>query len=634
MAYSSLYQYVQALEARGLLIRVKEFVDPVLEVTEVTDRFSKVAGGGKALLFENTGTQFPLLTNAFGSSQRVALALGISNPDEVGQTIDTLFKSLTLPRKSILDKLKALPQLRRVARWMPVSSSGRGECQQVIHTTPDLGILPVLKTWPHDGGRFITLPMVHTINPTTGLRNLGMYRMQIFSKDTAAMHWHLHKTGASHFREYKKLKELMPVAVTLGGDPAYTYSATAPLPENIDEYILAGFLRSKPVRLVRCITNDLEVPTDVDIVIEGYIDPTEELAWEGPFGDHTGFYSLADWYPTLHVTCITHRKNAIYPATIVGVPPMEDAYMAKVTERIFLSPIKLAIAPEVKDMNLPPEGAAHNLTIVSIEKTYPGQAHKIANAMWGAGQMMFNKVLAVVDSDVNIHDPLILARMVSDRFNPSSGYFIGHGPLDVLDHAVDRMGVGGKLLIDATEPLPGEDGAAKRVLPSAEQLSKALSTLPPGAVSYSSRLVELGISLLVVGVNKTKGFRVKDILNSVASSLAGAMPKVLVAVEEDFFTEDSALLCWYVLGNIDPQRDCYTLGTKDECCLAVDGTSKCYHADAFPRPWPSIVVSSPQTIKSIDERWNSLGLGDFIPSPSTKLLTLSNQNGATAVPMG
>ena len=358
MPYSGLAHFIEELDRGGVLARVKEFVDPVLEIAEITDRVCKQTDGGKAILFENTGTNFPVLTNAFGSDQRLSLALGGKDPDTTSAGIETLFKLFVSPRKSILERLRLIPHLRNLTLWMPKAHNGKGECQEIIHLSPDLSILPILKTWPHDGGRFITLPMVITRDPNTGIRNVGMYRMQMLDRTSTGMHWHIHKTGARHFQEYRKLGGRMPIAVALGGDPAYTYASTAPLPENVDEFILAGFLRNKRVKLVRCITNDIEVPCDADIIIEGYVDPSEELIWEGPFGDHTGFYSLPDWYPKFHVTCITHRRNAIYPATVVGIPPMEDTYIAKASERIFLSPIKLAVVPEVNDMHLPKEGVA------------------------------------------------------------------------------------------------------------------------------------------------------------------------------------------------------------------------------------------------------------------------------------
>jgi len=419
MAYSSLRQFIERLEQAGELYRIKAYVNPRLEIAEITDRMSKSPGGGKALLFENTGYDFPVLINAMGSYRRMCMALGVDDLNVIGREMEALFKSLAVPRSSLVEKLSLLPTLGKLASWMPVRIKGRGACQEVVMPEPDLYRLPILTCWPKDGGPFITLPIIHTRDPHTGIRNVGMYRMQVFTKDMTGMHWHKHKVSARHFQAYQALKQKMPVAVALGGDPVYTYAATAPLPDNVDEYMLAGFLRKKKVELVKCLTQDIEVPADADIVIEGYVDPEEAFIWEGPFGDHTGYYSLPDWYPRFHVTCITHRKDAVYPATIVGIPPQEDAWIGKATERIFITPIKMTMLPEVVDMDMPIEGVFHNLTIVSIHKQYPGHAQKVMNAMWGAGQMMFNKILVIVDGELNIHDYETLAREAFAHWPPN-----------------------------------------------------------------------------------------------------------------------------------------------------------------------------------------------------------------------
>ena len=422
MSYRSLKQFVDELEACGELMRVKEFVDTNLEMTEIVDRFSKNAG--PAILFENTGTSFPLLINAFGSRRRICLALGVKDLDDIAFEIELLFKTLMKPKDNILEKLRLLPKLSQLASWMPKVRKGRGECQEVVMQHPDITKLPVMTCWPEDGGPFLTLPVINTKDPITGIRNVGMYRMQVFGPVLTGMHWHKHKVSAKHFNEYKKLNKRMPVSVALGGDPVYTYAATAPLPDNVDEYMLAGFLRKKRVELVKCLTNELEVPADADFIIEGYVDPWEDYLLEGPFGDHTGYYSLADYYPKFHITCITHKKEAIYPSTIVGIPPQEDAWLGKATERIFLAPIKMTLVPEIVDMELPIEGVFHNLTIVKIKKEYPGQAQKVTNAMWGAGQMMFNKILVVVDEVVNIQDYQDVARALSANVDPQQDIFI------------------------------------------------------------------------------------------------------------------------------------------------------------------------------------------------------------------
>ncbi len=430
------------LERNGELHRIKVFADPVLEITEITDRITKSAG--KALLFENTGTGFPVLINAFGSDRRMAMALGLSNISDAAGDIEKAFSMFTDTPSGLWARIKSLPGLLKIAGYLPSRTSLKGECQQVIHEKPDLSILPVLKCWPHDGGRFITLPIVHTYHPETGKPNAGMYRMQVLGTDTTGMHWQRHKTGANHFEAWKRAGKRMPVSVSLGGDPVYTYCATAPLPENISEFILAGFIRKKKVKLAKCITNDIYVPSDADIVIEGYVDPSEEFIMEGPFGDHTGFYSLADLYPVFHVTCITHSKNAVYPATVVGVPPHEDAWLAKATEKIFLSPVRLAIQPEILDFHMPEAGVAHNFVIVRINKTYPGQGLKVISSLLGAGQMMFTKYLVVVSGMIDIRNYRELAAAIFSNTVFETDIIFTRGPLDVLDHSSDTFSFGGR----------------------------------------------------------------------------------------------------------------------------------------------------------------------------------------------
>src|SRR5450631_1294963 len=457
MAYKNLREFIDVLEKENELVRITSYINPRLEIAEITDRISKSKNGGKALLFENTGYAFPVLMNAYGSEKRMCLALGVNDLNDVAHDIENLFHLLSSPKENIIDKLKLLPKLGQFASWMPKVINGRGECQEIIMEEPDITKLPIITCWPKDGGPFVTLPIIHTKDPNTGSRNVGMYRMQIFGPDLTGMHWHKHKVSAKHFSEYKKTGKRMPVAVALGGDPVYAYSATAPLPENVDEYMLAGFLRKKKVELVRCISQpEIEVPADADFVIEGYVDPTEEPIWEGPFGDHTGYYSLPDWYPRFHITAITHRKNAVYPATIVGIPPQEDAWLGKATERIFLAPMKMTLVPEIVDMDMPVEGVFHNLVIAKIHKEYAGQGQKVMNAMWGAGQMMFNKILVIADADVRIQHYEELARYVFRNLNPATDVYFSQGPMDVLDHSCSKLGFGGKMCIDGTHKMEEE----------------------------------------------------------------------------------------------------------------------------------------------------------------------------------
>ena len=451
MAFRDLREFVAALESRGWLKRISAEVDPVLEITEITDRVSKA--GGPALLFEKVkGSSMPVLINAFGSFERMSLALGVNHLDEIAEyLLSFLQPDLS---GSWWSKIKMLPRLAEAAAFLPrVVKSG--PCQEVvIDRNPSLEMLPVLKCWPGDGGKFITLPLVFTRDPETGRRNVGMYRMQIYDSQTTGMHWHMHHDGAENYRRAQKRGERLEVAVALGGDPATIYAATAPLPKDIDEMIFAGFLRREPVELVRCKTVDLEVPAHAEIILEGYVDPSEKRV-EGPFGDHTGYYSLCDEYPVFRLTAITHRRDPIYPTTVVGKPPMEDCYMGKATERIFLPLLQLFV-PEVVDINLPLEGVFHNCAILSIRKRYPGQPKKVMSAVWGMGQMMFTKFIIVVDETVNVQNLSEVLWKVFNNVDPRRDIMIVDGPLDALDHSSPYPHYGSKMGIDATKKWPAE----------------------------------------------------------------------------------------------------------------------------------------------------------------------------------
>jgi len=452
MAYKDLRQYLSVLEKNGELHRITAEVDPILEIAEITDRMCKSPDGGKALWFENVkGSQYPVVTNIFGSCKRMCGALQIDHLDAVGERIEELLNQA--PPQSLMEKLAMLPKLLEFSQYLPKTVKS-APCQEVIERDhPDLSKFPILKTWPNDGqstdeGRFITFPMVFTKDPETGRPNCGMYRIHVYDKTTTGMHWHIHKDGARHYDKYRGLNRRMPAAIAVGSDPAVIYSATAPLPEAVDEMMFAGFLRREPVEMVKCITSDIHVPANSELVIEGYLEPGEQRI-EGPFGDHTGFYSAADNYPVFHVTCITHRKDLIYPATVVGKPPMEDCYMAKATERIFLPLMKLDM-PEVRDLNLPMEGVFHNCALISIKKSYPGHAKKIIHGLWGKGQMMFAKLLVIVDDDVDVQNVSYTAWRVLNNVDWKRDVVIADGPLDDLDHAANFPRYGSKMGIDAT----------------------------------------------------------------------------------------------------------------------------------------------------------------------------------------
>ena len=604
--YKSLTEFIEKLESAGELIRIGTPVSSELEIAEITDRMVKTAGGGKALLFENTDKGFPVLTNLYGSERRMAMALGVEQLSDISERFNALIGTVTSPKENFIDKLRLLPLLGEASKWFPRKKSGRGECQQVILTGEEanLSLLPILKCWPHDGGRFVTLPMVHTVDPERGIRNVGMYRMQVFDDHTTGMHWHRHKTGARHYEVYKSRGERMPVSVAIGGDPVYAYSATAPVPDGIDEYLLAGLLRGKPVKLVKCVTNDIYVPEDCDFVIEGYVDPAEEKVLEGDFGDHTGFYSLTDYYPKFHITAITHRKDAVYPATIVGIPPQEDAYIAMATERIFLAPIRLVMQPEVEDMFMPSAGTQHNITIISMRQLYEHQASKVALGLWGAGQMMFNKYLLLTPTSTNIRSEEEMAWLMRNS-DLSKSLIRSEGIYDVLDHATATCGYGGKVALDLTN-------VAKRE----EEITFDSNSLPKGVVADTTLLDKWGALLL---------FADND-LKVDANEIAKATNCNYVVIFDRRAEKMSANEhLWLGAANTEPTRDIALCGST----LVVDARAKRPNAnDENPSRWPNIVTADEATIRLVDSRWAEYGIGEAIPSPSERYSALKLSEGA------
>jgi len=483
VAFSSYREFIDALDRAGELKRISEPVATELEITAFADREMKSPGGGKALLFEKPTVNgkvspFPVAINTMGSWKRMAMAMNAESVDEVAAELGSLMKAK--PPTSIAETVKLLGTAIELRHAKPRRVK-TGPCKDVVHvfdspvvttgswppapdvnnpgsfntSPPTLLDLPILRCWPLDGGRFITLPCVVTQDPDTGERNLGMYRVQIYDDRTTGMHWQLQKVGARHGRRYYETGTRMPVAIFLGGDPVFPFAATAPLPDGLDEFLLAGYLRKKSIELVKCETCDLEVPANADFVIEGYVDPTEPLREEGPFGDHTGYYTLPEPYPVFHVTAITHRRDAVYPATIVGIPPMEDFYMGGASVKLFLPIFKMNF-PEIVDIALPAEGVFHNAVFVSIRKTYPMQAYKIMHGLWGMGQMMFTKYLVVVDDDVDVHNTSEVLFRLCANTDPQRDSLITRGPADVLDHATSVIGAGSKMGIDATRKLKGE----------------------------------------------------------------------------------------------------------------------------------------------------------------------------------
>ncbi len=468
MAFHSFQHFLEQLDRAGELRRISEPVDTDLVIAEWANREMKSPGGGKALLFEKPVIEgktsaFPVAINTMGSHKRIAMALGVNDIADLAQEIQLILKAK--PPTDLREGFALLRQGIHLLHARPKKVSSAA-CQEVVHELDlnqisniehqtSLLDLPILKCWPKDGGRFITFPNVHTRDPESGARNVGMYRMQVFDERTTAMHWQVHKVGARHGKVYYERGERMPVAVTLGGDPALTFAATAPLPDGLDEILFAGFLRRKSVELVKCKTVDLEVPGDADFVLEGFVQPGE-LRAEGPFGDHTGFYTALEDYPVFHVTAITHRRDATYPTTIVGPPPMEDFYMGDATVRIFLPVFKMNF-PEIVDMTLPPEGVFHNLVFVSVRKQYPYQAFKVMHGLWGMGQMMFSKYIVVVDEDCDVHNTSEVLFRLCANTDPARDSTIIRNPSDSLDHAPTDQNIGSHMGFDATRKLPGEN---------------------------------------------------------------------------------------------------------------------------------------------------------------------------------
>ncbi|MEO5721030.1 MAG: menaquinone biosynthesis decarboxylase [Chthoniobacterales bacterium] len=465
MAYSSFGQFVQALDQAGELKRITVPVNTDLLIAEWANREMKSPGGGKALLFEKPlidgkESKFPLAINTMGSVKRMALALKLDNIEDLAQEIQLILKAK--PPTDLREGWSLLKQGINLLHARP-KKVREAACQEVVEILDErptsngltLADIPILKCWPKDGGRFVTLPNVHTRDPETSARNLGMYRMQVYDERTTGMHWQVHKVGARHGKVYYERGERMPVAVCLGGDPAYTFAATAPLPDGLDEILFAGFIRKKSVEMVKCKTIDLEVPADVDFVLEGYVQPGETQP-EGPFGDHTGFYTPLEDYPVFHLTAITHRRDAVYPATIVGIPPMEDFYIGDASVRVFLPVFKMNF-PELVDMTLPPEGVFHNLVFVSIRKQYPYQAFKIMHGLWGMGQMMFSKYIIVVDEDCDVHNTSEVLFRLCANTDPERDSTIIRNPSDSLDHAPSSQNIGSHMGFDATRKLPGEN---------------------------------------------------------------------------------------------------------------------------------------------------------------------------------
>ncbi len=598
MAFPDLYAFLTFLEARGELTRISEPVSAELEITEIADR--TVKQGGPALLFERVeGRDFPLVIGLFGSRTRLAWALGVERldglSDRLRQLLDVRLGGGLSGLASNLPKLGILPKLRpRRVRRAPV--------QEVVWRGDevDLNRLPVLTCWPGDGGPFVTLPLVISRDPLAGDTNIGMYRMQVFDRRTTGMHWQRHKTGARHLESARKAGTRLEVAVALGGDPALTYAATAPLPAlpGVNEYTLAGYLTGRRVELVKGRTVDLEVPARAEFVLEGYVDPEEAWRVEGPFGDHTGFYTLEDLYPAFHVTAVTMRREPIYPATIVGRPPMEDAFLVEASERLFLVPAQI-ILPELVDYHMPPAGIAHNLVQIVIDKRYPGQAYKVANGLLGLGQMMFAKVLLVTDDDVVPQDHLAFWRTVLRHALPGRDQQFAKGPIDVLDHASRAWSYGSKLIIDGTRKHDEEGRAADW---------KANPERPNAALPNHDEVVDQhqpagGFWFLTT--RKVRPGQGRHLGEWAVRQRAAEGVRLVAVVDHETDPSDFEAVMWTLLNNIDPERDVQMVDGGHGPAFIFDGTPK-LPAEGFTRAWPEKIVMSPEIKAQVDRRWQDL----------------------------
>ena len=604
MAFPSLREFIAQLESENELVRITEPVSPILEITEITDRISKGPNGGKALLFANVdGSSMPVLINAFGSFRRMQIALEVSHIDDVARDIERYVK--LAPPETFADKVRLLPLLLEASRIPPVIMSTKNAfCQEVVKTGDDVDLtsLPILQCWPKDAGRFITLPMVINRSLDHKIRNIGLYRMQVYDKKTTAMHWHIHKDGAHFFHDFKREKKIMEVAVAIGGDPVVCYSASAPLPYGIDEFLLAGFLRKSPVQLVKCKTIDLEVPATAEIVLEGFIDPMKSRI-EGPFGDHTGYYSQDGKYPVFNVTAITHRKDPIYLTTIVGIPPQEDYYLGKTTERIFLPLMRLHL-PEVIDINMPMEGVFHNCVIVSIDKRYPMQARRLMSALWGMGQMSFVKTIVVVDAKVNVHNIAEILDLLLGSSDLERDLFIEEGILDVLNHSSEKALYGSKAGIDLTKKIEGEPGFGKNILNEAITISDIRDEILkffPDLSNYRIYKRKGSRAVLLATLKKSRPFQSQEFIEAFFKEKNFSNISILIVLEEHVDLNDLSRVMWKLLANLDPGHGVHFHSGK----IGIDATQKCPE-EGYTQKWPEEIEMSLEIKSRINKKWSRL----------------------------
>jgi 4-hydroxy-3-polyprenylbenzoate decarboxylase len=649
MPFDDLPSFVRALREAGELLEFHEPVSVDLEVAAVADRIAKLPSGGPALLFhapvgpDSRKHDAPVLMNALGSEKRLSLVCGVRDFEGLRARLSHLLETLQTPRKTLVDKLKVLPTLKELSGFFPKYAKS-GPCQEVVHTgeTANLDSLPLLKTWPLDGGRYVTFPLVFTESPRDGKRNCGMYRIQQFDQRTAAFHVHTHHTAAEHMREaVAKGERRLPAAICVGGAPVLTFSAVVPLPPGLDEMIIAGFLQGRPVKMVPCKTIPLHVPASCDYVIEGWIH-MDELRREGPFGDHTGFYSLADDYPVFHVSAITHRKRPTWFATVVGPPPQEDAWIAKAIERLFL-PLMQQPIPEVLDYRLPFAGVAHNLMLVKIHKTYPGQARKVAHAVWGLGQAMFTKAIVVLDQHgPDVHDEAAVARHVLANLDARHSFEVVLGPTETLDHATRALHFGSKVAIDATRPMAGEPGTGSQgtgitglqdeagggrreagATANVGQLHPLSKSAKPQAPNLDGlehgQTWAVGDSAFVIELAKSRGHQPRELAIAIFERAGDSPLPLLIFLQPGLVRPGEVeALVWATLANMEPERDLIFHETpvqeharwllrRHPRHIAIDATRK-EAADGFARDWPEMQVQPPRVLARVKELLAAKGI--------------------------
>lgn len=586
MAYKDLQHFLKKLEAEDELIYIDELVSRDLEITEISDRVMKAREKNKAIIFRNVEEcDYPLCINIFGSDKRMCMALEVDSLNDIGDGIRDFMELQNY--KGIFNQVMALPKLARLYFSFPTKLSvGTPPCQQVIDEEVDLDRIPILKCWPQDGGRFFTMPLVFTKDPETGTQNVGMYRMQVFDKKTTGMHWHLHKDGKEIYEKYRKLGiKKMPVSVVVGSDPATIYSATAPLPKMIDETMLSSYLRKRPLQLVKSVTNDIYIPANSEFVFEGYVDIDEDYRLEGPFGDHTGYYSLADMYPVFHVEKITHKKNPIFDATIVGMPPMEDCYLSLATERIFLPLLSLTI-PEIKEMHLPFEAVFHNGALLRAETAYPKHASKIVNAMWGMGQMMYQKLMVVYDQKIDLRDYKLAFETFIRNTDFSEDIMITEGPLDALDHSSKNKYHGARVGFDST--LKSEDKLFG--LDSSETID----------IDNKFKTIEIDnkVCAIAIQIEKHTPEEIKAIRETIIADSKLSQIKLVVVVDQYTDVDSYGYIAWRLFNNIDANRD-FTVNGKQ---LIIDATRK-LPIENGGREWPDDIIMDEEIVKMVTEKF-------------------------------